>query len=292
MQKPQLYKIRDFGAKINATIEYIRGNILNLLKVVLLIVVPLGLLMGILFSGIFSTIFQASLNPEMNSAEGISFMADLGVNYLIMMLLSMVIGAFLIGAVYTYMLRNDKREIPPSTMEVLKKATVKIPQLIVLMILIGLVSGIGLMFFVLPGIYLAVTLSLALPIFVFEDLGIGKSFGKSFRLIKGKWWSTFGLLLITGIIASIVSYVFSIPFYIGFFGDTFSAMDPSGGDPSTVFDTFSGWYMVVGLGFMMIGTYITYLIPLIALSFQYFNLSERVEGRGIRNQIDEFETMS
>src|SRR5690606_34923449 len=119
---------------INATIEYIRGNILNLLKVVLLIVVPLGLLMGIFFSGMFSTMFQASLNPEMNNADEMSLMADLGVNYLLMMLLSMVIGAFLIGAVYTYMLWNDKSESPPSTLEVLKKAAVKIPQLIVLMI--------------------------------------------------------------------------------------------------------------------------------------------------------------
>ncbi len=293
MQKPQLYKIRDFGAKINATIEYIRGNILNLLKVVLLIVVPLGLLMGILFSGMFAKIFQASVNPPISDTEGITFMADLGVNYLLMMLLSMVVTAFLVGSVYTYMLWDTQSEVPPSPLEVMKKAAVKIPQLIGLMILIGLVSGIGFMLFILPGIYLAVTLSLAFPILVFEDLGIGKSFGKSFKLIKGKWWSTFGLLLTTGIIASIISYVFSIPFYIGFLGDTFTSMDPSStGDPSAVPDSFSKWYVAAGWGFMMIGTYITYLIPLIALSFQYFNLSERVEGRGIRNQIDEFETMS
>ena len=293
MQKLQLYKVRDFGAKINATIEYIRENIVSLLKVVLLIVVPLGLLMGIFFSSMFSTIFQASLNPEMSGADGMSFMADLGVNYLLMMLLSMVTGAFMIGSVYAYMRLNDKSENPPSPLEVIKKVAVKIPQLIVLMILIGIVSGIGMMFFVLPGIYLGVTLSLALPIFIFEDLGIGKSFSKSFQLIKGKWWSTFGLLLITGIIASIVSYLFAIPFYIGLFGDAFMTASITGGDdPAAVFEAFSSWYMVVGMGIMMIGSYVTYLIPLIALSFQYFNLSERIEGRGILGQINEFETAS
>lgn len=292
MQKVQFYKIRDFGEKINATFEFIRENILNLLKVVLLIVVPLGLLMGIFFSGIFPTIFQASLNPEMSDAESLSFVADLGVNYLLMMLLSMVTIAFLVGSVYTYMLLKDKNETPASPLEILKKVAVKIPQMIVLMILIGLVTGIGFMLFFLPGVYLGVTLSLALPIFVFEDLGIGKSFSKSFKLIKGKWWSTFGLLVVTGIIASIVSYLFAIPFYAGFLGDTFSSINTVEDDPSAVFEAFSSWYMVIGMGFMMIGTYITYLIPLIALSFQYFNLSERVEGKGIRGQIDEFETVS
>lgn len=292
MQRLQLYKIRDFGAKINATIEYIRENILSLLKVVLLIVVPLALLMGIFFSSMFSTIFQASLNPDMSGAEGMSFMADLGVNYLLMMLLSMVTWSFMVGSIYTYMRLNDKSENPPSPLEVIKKVAGKVPQMIVLMILIGIVSGVGLMFFVLPGIYLGVTLSLALPIFIFEDLGIGKSFSKSFQLIKGKWWSTFGLLVITGIIASIISYVFAIPFYLGFLGDMFSSIEASTGDPSAMFEAFSSWYMVLGMGFMLVGTYVTYLIPLIALSFQYFNLSERVEGKGIRNQIDEFETVS
>lgn len=292
MQKLQLYKIRDFGAKINATIDYIRENIVGLLKVVLLVVVPLALLMAIFFSSMFSTIFQASLNPEMTGSEGMSFMADLGVNYLLMMLLSMVTVAFMVGSIYTYMRLNDKSENPPSPLEVIKKVAGRIPQMIVLMILIGVVSGIGFMFFVLPGIYLGVTLSLALPIFVFEDLGVGKSFSKSFQLIKGKWWSTFGLLIITSIIASIISYVFAIPVYLGFLGDIFSSIEASPGDPSAMMGAFSSWYMVVGMGFMMIGTYITYLIPLIALSFQYFNLSERVEGKGIRNQIDEFETVS
>ncbi len=66
MQTPKLYRIRDFGEKINATFEFIRAHILDLLKVVLLIVVPLGLLTGIFFSGIFSTISQVTVTPQMN----------------------------------------------------------------------------------------------------------------------------------------------------------------------------------------------------------------------------------
>lgn len=292
MQTSQLYRVRDFGEKINATFEFIRANILALLKVVLLIVVPLGLLSGIFFSGIFSSLSQVSVNPVMTEAQSISLVADLGLKYFLMMLLALVTMSFLVASVYTYMLLKGKNEYPASPIEILKKVAVKIPKLIVLMILIGLVSGIGFMFFLLPGIYLGVTLSLALPLFIFEDLGIRKSFSKSFKLIRGKWWSTFGLFVVTGIIASIVSYIFSIPFYAGFLGDAFGSIAAAEDDSAAVFEAFSSWYMVIGMGFMMIGTYITYLIPLIALSFQYFNLSERVEGKGIRGQINEFETVS
>lgn len=290
-QKIQLYKIRDFGAKINATVEYIRQNILSLLKVVLLIVAPLGFIMAIFFSSMLSTISQASLNPQMNGAEGLSFMGALGFNYMLITLLSLVTFAFFISALYGYMLLNDKSDTQPAPLEVLGKVAKKIPMLVVLMILISIVSFVGFIFLFIPGIYLMVTLSLALPIYVFEDAGVGEAFSKSFKLIKGKWWSTFGLLLITSIIATVVSYIVAIPLYAGFMANMFSSLGETS-DPSEVLNVMSSWYVVVGMGLMMIVSYLTYLIPLIALGFQYFNLSERVEGRGIRNQIDEFETVS
>jgi hypothetical protein len=290
--KVQLYKIRDFGAKINATIEYIRYNILSLLKIVLLIVAPLGLLMAIIFSGFFSTMMQVSLNPQMTPVDSAEFVGQMGYSYMMMTLLSMITFSFLFSAIYGYMLLNDKQEVQPTVMEVLKAIISKVPKMIVLMILIAIVSSIGFIFFVIPGIYLMVTLSLALPILVIEDVSIGKAFTKSFQLIKGKWWSTFGLMVISTIIASVVSYVFAIPFYAFFLGDLFSSSMEAGGDPSAVIESFSSWYSTAGMALMMVGSYITYLIPILALGFQYFNLSERIEGRGIRNQINEFETVA
>lgn len=289
-QKLQLYKIRDFGAKINATVDYLRGNILPLLKVVLLIVVPFGLLMGIFFSEMFSSMMQFSLNPEMASGGDLSLVGGLLTSYLLMIAVSTLSASFMLTSIYTYMLLNDKAETPPAPMEVLKAALAKVPKMMLLMILITIVGGIGMVFFIIPGIYLYVTLSLALPILVFEDLGIGDSFSKSFKLIKGKWWSTCGLLVITGIIASVIGYALSVPLSMGVFWDMSSVT--STGDPSAVLESFSSWTAVLGMSLMMIASYVTYLIPLIALGFQYFNLSERVEGRGIRNQIDEFETVA
>ena len=288
----QLYKMRDFSAKINATIDYIRQNIGPLLKMMLLIVVPMGLIGSILFSNIYGS-FGEMTAAQQGGGDPTASLGTLGTNYMLMFLMSSVTGALLISAIYTYMkLNNENRDTRPTVMEVYKIILPKLPMLLVLMILISIVSFFGFMLFIIPGLYLMITLSLALPIFIFEEKGIGNAFNKSFKLIKGKWWSTFGLLFVTGLIAGIVSYVFAIPFYFLTVGQMFSTASEANADPEAVFAVFTNWYTIFGMAIMLIGSYLTYMIPTIALAFQYFNLSERIEGTGIRNQINEFETVS
>lgn len=290
-QNIQLYKIRDFGAKINATIEYIRHNIGALVKVVLLIIVPLALLFGIIMSQVMSDAMRISANANnMSQSESLGFMGSLLTNYAIIFGLSTITTAFLLASVFGYMKLNNSQESKPEVMEVYGSIIKKVPMLLLLIILISIVTMIGFAFFVLPGIYLAITLSLAIPIYMFENEGIGGAFSKSFKLIKGKWWSTFGILLVTGIIASVISYLFAIPLYALMMGKMFTLAETN--DPEAVFSVFSSWYTIVGMTLMMIGSYVTYLIPVIGLAFQYFNLSERVEGKGLRNQIKEFETVA
>lgn len=291
-KKIELYKTRDFGAKINATIEYVRYNFGPLIKIVLLIVAPVGLLVSILFSNLFGTIFSMSANPAMSDAEAFGKLGAMGSNYLIVMVLVLVTYSIMMSCIYTYIKMRDNMEDPPEVMEVLRAGFPKVPGLIGLMLLITVVSFVGLFFFVIPGIYLAITLSIAVPIYVYESRSVGDAFGKSFKLIRGKWWSTFGLLFVAGMIASMVSYVFAIPMYAMMFSQLFSNVSEANPDPEAVFEIFSSWYTTAGMAIMMIGSYTTYLIPMIALSFQYFNLSERVEGTGIRNQIEGFEKLS
>lgn len=290
----QLYKIRDFGEKINASIEYIRYNIGPLVKIVLLIAAPVGLLVSLLFSGMFETMFSLSAlngveNPEVLQQQYMSMAGSLMMDYLLMMVFSTVTSAFLTSAIYGYMKLKDTGEENPTVISVYKNILPKLPGLILLMFLITMVSGIGFVFFIIPGIYLMVTLSLAIPVYMFEEGGIGEAFSKPFRLVSGKWWSTLGLLFITGLIAMIVSYVFSIPFYMFTFAEMFT-LDSN--NPEAVMGIFSSWSTIAGMALMTVGSYLTYLIPVTALGFQYFNLSERVEGKGIRNQIQEFETLA
>lgn len=288
----ELYKTRDFGAKINTTMEYIRYNLGPLVKIVLLVVIPMALIFALLFSNMFNSFGRIADNANMSDAEAFGFMGSLGINYLLLMIVGLVTYSFMVAGVYVYMKMRDEQETTPEVMDVYRKAFAQIPGLILLSILIALVTMVGFMFFVLPGVFLMITLSISLPIYLFENVGVGEAFSKSFRLIRDKWWSTFGLIIITSMIASMISYIFAIPMYAAMFGQMFSTLTEGNDDPEAVFAIFSNWYSTLGMALMMIGSQLTYLIPIIALAFQYFNLSERIEGTGIRSQIKDFEALT
>ncbi|MBO0331764.1 hypothetical protein [[Muricauda] lutisoli] len=83
--------------------------------------------------------------------------------------------------------------------------------LIGLGILVGLSVFIGAMFCLIPGIYLAVPLSISFAILVFLKKDTMDSYQYSFSLIKENWWITFATLFIIYIIVMVATYAFSLP---------------------------------------------------------------------------------
>ncbi|WP_394749750.1 hypothetical protein [Spongiimicrobium salis] len=78
-------------------------------------------------------------------------------------------------------------------------------------ILVGLSVGVGLLFCLIPGIYLYVPLSLAFSILVFTNKDVMDSYSYSFTLVKDEWWMTFAALFVVGIIVTVASYAFALP---------------------------------------------------------------------------------
>lgn len=74
-------------------------------------------------------------------------------------------------------------------------------------LLIALTTGLATLFFIIPGIIMAVRLSLTLPVLVCEGLGPVKAMRRSSHLVKGHGWSVFGAFLLTGIISLICIFV-------------------------------------------------------------------------------------
>ncbi|HEX7303611.1 hypothetical protein [Lentzea sp.] len=94
-------------------------------------------------------------------------------------------------------------------------------------LLSGLVISVGLVFCVIPGIYLYVIFALVTPALVLERCGVGKAFGRSNALVKGAWWRTFGVLLLAAVVSAVISWIVSLPFgLLGAAATGFSA-DPA-----------------------------------------------------------------
>ncbi|MQA95963.1 MAG: hypothetical protein GEV11_15405 [Streptosporangiales bacterium] len=61
-------------------------------------------------------------------------------------------------------------------------------------------------------IWLYVGWALSTPAVVLERQGVIAAMKRSFRLVKGSWWRTFGILLLTAILAGLISGILPLPF--------------------------------------------------------------------------------
>jgi hypothetical protein len=79
---------------------------------------------------------------------------------------------------------------------------------IALIVLGGLVGAVA-------AVWLGVSWSLAAPAYVLESLGVVDALRRSWRLVRGQWWRVFGVILLGGLIAGIVSAILAVPFSAG-----------------------------------------------------------------------------
>lgn len=77
----------------------------------------------------------------------------------------------------------------------------------VLMVL-GILGG------AIVAVWLAVRYYLAAPALMLEHQSIGKSMSRSAKLVRGSWWRVFGIQLLAGLIANIVSAIVAVPFAV------------------------------------------------------------------------------
>jgi len=287
--KIEFLRIRDFGEKMGATVDFVRANFKKLALSLLLIGGPFAIVMSLLFKDMFTNMFDFS---KFESGDGVgSWFTQLGIDYLVMMILSWMATMMIVSITYHFMIKYNNDDLEDFSIgELFGQALQKLPGLVLLSFLIFIVVFLGFILLLIPGIYLAITLSLAYPVYMFEkDTGIGEAFTKPFRIISGKWWSTCGVLVIGYLMSYAVALVFSIPFLFVYLGELFTASDELMDNPSAIANIFTSGYMTFAMTISNIGTYISYCIPLIALGYQYANLVERKEGKGLMAEIDEFD---
>lgn len=78
-------------------------------------------------------------------------------------------------------------------------------------LLVILISFTLMMFFVVPGIFVAVLYSFALFVVIFEDGRIFSSVEKSYDLVKKYWWPVFARFILLALIAFILISITNIP---------------------------------------------------------------------------------
>ena len=86
--------------------------------------------------------------------------------------------------------------------------------------------------------YIFVTIGLGPAIIVFEDNNPIDAIDRCFKLIVGKWWSTFGLVVVMVILGAIINQLFGLPRAILFGIKAFTSFE-EGGDFSQIVEMTS-----------------------------------------------------
>ncbi len=285
--QPQIefYKKRQFGEKLNATFTFIRENAKPYLKVQLMIAGPILLIANILVNQFAVGMF------DFNGEFSANFLIDMFQMYGLILLIGLVSTTVMPAVTYGYMIAY-KTTVPTdiSVANVTNRFASRFFNILGLNILTYFVTIIAMIFFIIPGIYVGIVLSLGAAIIVFEKSNPIDAFGRAFTLIKGKWWSTFGLLVVISIIGYIINLFFSLPRGIVLGIDMFTSLDATGSIEGTQMGNSSDQVLNVLFSvFETFGSILSYSLIYMALAFQYFNLVERRESKGLMSKIEQMD---
>lgn len=285
--KIELQQERSFSEKMNGMFTYLSQNFKTIVRALFFIVGPVALLAGIC-NGLFQmnlTKFTATdfmqQNAEIQPNTPMAFLQIwkniFTPTYFLLILFSLS-GVILVKIiVYAHMkiyAASPTKEV--AFEEIFEEVKANFVKVFFSVIGISFFLLIGFVFFILPGIYLTIVFAMFLPVMVIERVGFFESINRSFFLISNKWWSTFGLLFITGIIVEMGAFVFYLPMYVF---QIMRLLKVTTDGSVNIFEIISAVFSTVGVMFV-------YSLFSFATGMQYFNLVERREGKGLRSAID------
>lgn len=224
------------GEILDVTFRLYRENFLPLVKIAAVGVVPTQILSLFL---LLSAVPDSDLVTQRTDPFGNTTSVDVNEGDLWRLLaatlatviLGLVANLIVSAAITKGVAHNYVDGQKPNVGESLRAAMRVLLPLIGMTILFLLGVAAGTILCVLPGIFLYVSWSVASPALIMERAGPAGALGRSLKLVRPRWWPTFGLLLLVGIMTWIAQQIISTPISLiaggggGMFGTVSSSSD-------------------------------------------------------------------
>jgi len=275
-------KQRELGEILSDTFAFLRLQFKPFVSTYFKIVGPYLVVM-LISMGFYLNAFKSILDFNTQTSNEFFSGATMFLGVLIFLIALIMVYATSQSTVLHYIKSYSYHNGVTDFNEIKKEVYASLWSFIGLGIIVILSVFVGFLFCFIPGIYLAVPLSLSFSIMIFMNKGIGESYSYGFTLVKDEWWITFATLFVVGIIVAIAGYAFSLPAVIY----QYAKMGIFSGemDATNMMDTFvDPIYMILN----MIGALaqvLLNLITIIAGAFIYFNLNEKKNFTGTFERI-------
>jgi len=306
--KIQLYKVRSFGDKFSDTFDFLKENSKLWLKGCLYLLLPLSLLQAFSLNYLTSTFSDMAVNEEVNIGD--SLVVKLIISY-VSYFIFILIGSILLAAFTYAMMRhyheNDERlrgvtlkDLKPKIIKAAKRSLIMGLTLGTIVLLLYAVFGLivyitewwGIvLLLILLAVAAIVPLSLAYPIYIFEDSQtVFSSLRQSIMLTAHHFWAILGFLLVLNILANVIQGCFMLPWYIMFLVKTLFVV--SDNENPIVNSSIFSFALYLFAVIQTFGMYLSMSLNTIGLGYQYGSLAEEMDDVSVDEDIQRFEEMS
>jgi hypothetical protein len=206
------------GEILDVAIKIYLRNAWTLFRVVLVVVAPVE---------IVSALIQASAatndgdTTTLSSHDLALYLSALGAATILGLLANTVATGASFKAVADAYLGEQ-----PTWRSSLRFAFARLHSILWITLLGGIATVVGFVFCIIPGIYLWIAFAVAVPVLLTEGVKGTSALGRSRALVSGRWWGTFGVVLLGTILAGVVSG--AIGALAGFAGGTSDAGSVAG----------------------------------------------------------------
>lgn len=302
-QKIQFRKVRDFGQKFNATFEFLRQEFKPLMNALLYIAGPF-----IVLGGIMGAYYQKNSISMMNlSLDSEEFFADdFWISAVVMIVFSFLAYIFIFATLNEYIKIYNQKNTSVQAQEVWSSVKSNLGDyflsaigLSFILLGIGIVMGLiaagiiasNILFLnilLILGIFIGtffmmVAFYISYIAFNTEKLGLFSSLGRTISILKGNWFSTLGLFIVSWLMSSLLNIIFSLPNLILTSLSVFHAATADEGVQlglgQEIIYGFTAFIASSG------GFFISIIIMLIMI-FQYYNLVEQSDATGLMGRIN------
>ncbi len=212
-KRPQLRELA-LGELLDVAFKICLAHWRTLLKAVLVVIVPVQILSTLVTADYTLSSFAVGSNSEQTTREAIEELNRHIDGLIISGLLQIVALAFATAACLRAIVSAYLGELPDwraSLRYALRHAG---PLLALTAIYVGGVT-IGAIAMLVPGIWLYIAWAFALPVLLVEGLRGPAAMRRSYTLVRGRWWRTFGVISLGFLLAIVISTLARAVFLIG-----------------------------------------------------------------------------
>lgn len=233
---------RTIGEMLRTAFEMYRRNWVALMKVAPVVAIPLSVIGYLVADQLIRQSFalrvigQGNTRRVLYSTPGF-WRASLAATFL----------AFVVVVIIQVLAGAITREVaglfvghPLAVSDAYAYALAKAWSILLVSVMVGVMVGLGLIFFVVPGFIFLTWLSVSLPAVVIEDERGTTALQRSRDLVRGRGWPVFGTIIVPVLLTGLVIGLITAPF-----GHNWFARGLASGIASTVTTPFSALLIVL-----------------------------------------------